>query len=154
MNKGPNTSDNPQTLSGRILEKILPDRTKRLIFVSSFLAHIQICDSSDRNLISKLNLLLDLSADDNALVLPMQWHERIWSDVHVDKILHDKGIEISNINQILEIEFMSPKVRTLSEDIIKAMPKWLKYDSNTRMRSDLIKLFRNIGDLLQTPVTA
>ena len=157
MNKGTESSNNLPLKRGRrvgryLLDKVLPDRTKRLIFFSSFLAHIQICDYSDKSLINRLNLLLNLSKDDSALVFPMHLHNQIWSKLHIDKILEEKGIDITDVNQISKIEFMSPKVRTLSEDIIKVMPDWLRYDSNTRMRSDLIKLFKNIGDLIQKPI--
>lgn len=154
MSKGTEKSDNKPTITGRFLGKILPNRTKRLIFVSSFIAHIQVCEHADRNLIAKINRLLHLSDDDFALFLPMQYHEKIWSKLNVEQLLHDKGFAISNFNQIAEIEYMSPKVRTLCEDIIKLMPEWLKYASNTQMRSDLIKLFKNIGDLVQKPITA
>lgn len=137
---------------GKLLTKVLfklPNRTKRLIFVSSFLAHIQNCNSTDKAIISKLNTLLHLSSDDKALVWPMQLHEKIWGDIKIEKILHDKGIEISDIDKIAHVQFMSRKVRLLSEDIVKAMPEWLKYDSNTRMRGDIMKLFNNLGDILQ-----
>src|SRR5690606_9982904 len=79
---------------GKLLTKVLfklPNRTKRLIFVSSFLAHIQNCNSTDKAIISKLNTLLHLSSDDKALVWPMQLHEKIWGDIKIEKILHDKG---------------------------------------------------------------
>lgn len=147
MNKG--SEQRKPKMVGKLLGKVLPNRTKRLIFVSSFLAHIQNCNSTDKSIISKLNTLLHLSGDDKALVLPMQLHERIWGDINIEKILHDKGIEVSNIDKIIHVQFMSKKIRTLSEDIVKVMPEWLKYDSNTRMKTDLVKLFNNIGDILQ-----
>jgi hypothetical protein len=134
-----------------ILGRVLPKRVKRMIFVSSFIAHIQNCRQSNSNktLLSKLNLLMQLSADDKALDLPMRLHNRIWGNIHVEEILRYKNLEITSIDEIVHMEFATPQIRTISEEIVKATPEWLKYDSNTKMRADLIKLFKNLGELLQ-----
>lgn len=132
-----------------ILGRVLSKRVKRMIFVSSFIAHIQNCRQSDKTLLSKLNLLMQLSADDNALDLPMRLHNRIWGNIQVEEILRDKNLELSSIDEIIHMEFVTPQIRTISEEIVKATPEWLKYDSNTKMRADLIKLFKNLGELLQ-----
>lgn len=132
-----------------ILGKVLPRRAKRMIFVSSFIAHIQNCQTSDKTLLNKLNLLMQLSADDNALDLPMRLHNRIWGNIQIEEILRDKNLAVSSIDEIVHMEFVTPQIRTISEQIVKATPEWLKYDSNTKMRADLIKLFKNLGELLQ-----
>lgn len=132
-----------------ILDKILSKRAKRIIFVSSFIAHIQNCRSSDKTLLNKLNLLMQLSADDNALDLPMRLHNKIWGNIQLDEILREKNIPLSSIDEIVNFEFITPQIRTISEQIVKATPFWLRYDSNTKMRADLIKLFQNMRKLLQ-----
>lgn len=132
-----------------VLGKVLPKRAKRMIFVSSFIAHIQNCRPSDKTLLSKLNLLMQLSADDNALDLPMRLHNRIWGNIQVEEILRDKNLALTSIDEIVHMQFITPQIRTISEEIVKATPEWLKYDSNTKMRADLIKLFKNLGELLQ-----
>ena len=132
-----------------ILGRVLPKRVKRMIFVSSFIAHIQNCRQSDKTLLNKLNILMQLSADDNALDLPMRFHNRIWDNIHIEEILRDKNLEITSIDKIIHMEFVTPQIRTISEEIVKATPERLKYDSNTKMRADLIKLFKNLGELLQ-----
>jgi hypothetical protein len=149
MNKGTASASGFSNITKTILEKTLPDRMKRLIFISSFLAHIHKCRKSDDALISKLNELLELSGDKNALVLPMQLHDKIWSDVKLDQILNNKSVRLSSFDEIASYEFLSTKLRIVSEEIVEATPAWLKYSSKTKMRSDLITLFKSLGDITQ-----
>lgn len=152
MNKGTLTTKIMEILGEKvpsILGKVLSKRTKRIIFVSSFIAHIQNCQSSNKTLLSKLNTLMELSSDDNALDLPMRFHNRIWANAQIDEIFREKNLQLLSINEIVHMEFSSPQIRTMSEQIVKTTPDWLKYDSNTKMRADLIKLFKHLGDLLQ-----
>lgn len=152
MNKGIAVSNFAENLIPTLLGKLLPKRAKRIIFVSSFIAHIQNCQNPDKTLLNKLNLLLELSGDYNALDLPMRLHNKIWGNIEISKILEDKNISIFSSDQVVQVEFLTSQIRTVSEQIVKATPEWLRYDSNTKMRSDLIKLFKNLGDLLQKPL--
>lgn len=156
MNRGQIDQTHTDTILGKVLGRILPNRTKRLIFVGSLIAHIQNCNTADKALISKLNTLLHLCGDENALMLPMQLHQKIWRNVNIDQLFEDKGFQVNDDNGLLAInqsKYTSKKIRTLSEDIIKIMPNWLKYSSNNRMRQDLITLLFNIGDITQTAKT-
>lgn len=153
MNKGHIDKSRDDSILGKVLGHILPNRTKRLIFVSSFIAHIQNCETTDKNLITKLNTLLHLCGSDNALVFPMQLHDKIWKNANIEQLFQEKGFETSTDLALLTVnkpKTMSKKIRTLSEDIIKVMPAWLRYSSNSQMRQDLITLLLNIGVITQT----
>lgn len=133
-----------------ILGAILSKKAKRTIFVSSFIAHIQKLQQSDKTLLTKLNLLMELVSDDKALVLPSRLHNKIWGNLQLEELLRERNIAVTSIDEIVHLEFSTPQIRTMSEQIVKATPEWLRYDSNTKMRADLIKLFKNLGSLLQT----
>lgn len=136
-----------ETLTARLLGKLLPNRIKRLIFISSFIAHIKNTKNPDKHLLSKINRLFSLSRDDDAMLLPFKLQERIWHTVALKEVLQEKSIVTDNISQVADYRFVKPQIRTLSEDIIKIIPGWLKYGSNNQIRSDLIIVFKNTEDL-------
>lgn len=137
-----------ESLTARILGHVLPRRMKRLIFVSSFIAHIKNSTNPDKELLSKINKLLMLSSSDEALLLPVQLHQQIWHKVVLKDVLSEKNIEIDDISQIASYSFKKPQIRTLSEEIIRVIPNWLMYGSKTQIRSDLICIFQNMDTLL------
>lgn len=138
-----------ESLSARILGKILPNRIKRLIFISSFIAHIKNTQNPDKDLLTKINTLFSLSSDADAMMLPIKLQQRIWHTVALKEVLQDKSIVVDDVGQISSYKFVKPQIRTLSEDIIKIIPKWLKYGSNNQIRSDLITVFKNTDQLFQ-----
>ena len=144
------TNSSPrESLTARFLGQVLPKRMKRLIFVSSFIAHIKNSTNPDKELLSKINKLLLLSSNDDALLLPVQLHQQIWQKVVLKDVLTDKNIEIDDISQIASYSFKKPQIRTLSEEIIRVIPNWLLYGSKTQIRSDLICIFQNMDILLK-----
>lgn len=151
MNKGNINLNILERIVPSLLGKMLPKRAKRMIFVSSFLAHIQNNCQSNKTLLSKLNMLMKLSSDDNALDLPMRLHNKIWGNIQIVDILREKNIDVTSIDEIVYMEIFSSQVRTVSEQIVKAAPEWLRYDSNTKMRADMVMLFKNLNKLL-TPL--
>ena len=139
-----------QTLTAKLLGTVLPNRMKRLIFISSFIAHIRDNSDSDKELIAKLNKLLQLSNSDSALELPMMLHKKIWDNITIKEIFISKNIPMDSVSEIATIKFVKPQVRVVSEEIIRLIPNWLRYGSNTQIRSDLVTLFTNMDNLLQS----
>jgi hypothetical protein len=143
-----------ESLITRLIGKVLPDRMKRIIFVSSLVAHINDCKNPDKELLSKINTLLTLSGERGALVLPMKMHSQIWDKVELIEVFTSKNIPIDDIHQIAEYKFVKNQARLVSEELVKRTPRWLRYASNTQMRSDLIKVFNNMENLLQPKLSA
>lgn len=142
-----------ESLIARLIGKMLPDRMKRIIFVSSFVAHIKDCKNPDKELLNKINTLLTLSQGDEALAFPMMLHSKIWDKVELKEIFISKNIQIDDIHQIAEYKFIKNQVRLVSEELVKKTPRWLRYSSNTQMRSDLMKVLYSMENLLQTSQT-
>lgn len=143
------SSTTSETMTAWLLGKILPNRIKRLIFISSFIAHIKNTTNPDKTLLLKINKLFSLSRDDEAMLLPFRLQDRIWESIALKEILQEKSIVVDDVSQIAEYRFVKPQIRTLSEDIIKIIPRWLKYGSNNQIRSDLITMFKNTDALFQ-----
>lgn len=139
-----------ESLIVRLIGKMLPDHMKRAIFVSTFVAHIKDCKNPDKELMNKINTLLNLTQDDITLFAPMKMHSRIWDKVELKEIFIGKNIQIDDIHQIAEYKFIKNQVRLVSEELVKKTPRWLRYSSNTQMRSDLMKIFNNMENLLQS----
>lgn len=133
----------------KLVGALLPDRMKRIIFISSFVAHIQDCTKPDKDLLSKINKLLLLSQDDITLFAPMKIHSQIWNSIELKEIFISKNIQIDDIHQIAEYKFVKNQARLVAEELVKKTPRWLRYVSNTQMRSDLVKILNNMENLLQ-----
>lgn len=136
-----------QSFTSRALGKLLPRRMKRLIFVSSFIAHLRNTTDPDRDLLSKINKLLSLSNRDEALLLPIHLHQHIWSKVFLKEVFQEKSINFDDISQIASFKFHKPQIRILSEEIIKVIPSWLMYGSRNQVKNDLVCIFENMGVL-------
>lgn len=147
-----------ENLITKMMGYILPDRMKRIIFISSFIGQIKDCKNPDMELLSKINNLLTLSTQNNqgavALAFPMKMHSVLWDKVELKEIFLSKNIHIDDVRQIAEYKFVKNQVRLVSEELVKRTPRWLRYSSNTQMRSDLMLVFNNMGNLLQTKATA
>jgi hypothetical protein len=118
------------------LGHVLPTRTKRLIFLASFSARVKEEDATpsstlDNAALRKLNELLTLGADPKALGLPVQLSRVIW-----------RGRSVADIaGEQLPIDRITPdRVESVSQQIVSAMPQWLKYDPTDKMVGDVKKL--------------
>lgn len=136
-----------------VLNTLLPDRIKRMIFISSLAAHIKEVSNPDKVLIGKLNKLLELSSSDGALKLPMSAHQRIWHNLEPNTIYASTRQSDSPLTSLSELQshrLPPQQLRIVSEQIIKFTPDWLRYGSNRQIRSDLMRLFSNMGELSTT----
>lgn len=132
----------------KFLNDFLPNRIKRLIFLSSFLAYIQGNRNPDEELVYKLNQLLHLSHNSKSAMVPPLLNERIWAGVvSRDKPVAGTGVVLSRLHEIQDYKILTSQARTVSDNIIKNTPNWLKYGSNKQMRSDLVKLLTNVNQL-------
>jgi hypothetical protein len=85
----------------------------------------------DNAALRKLNELLTLGADPKALGLPVQLSRVIW-----------RGRSVADIaGEQLPIDRITPdRVESVSQQIVSAMPQWLKYDPTDKMVGDVKKL--------------
>ena len=130
----------------RFLCKYLPKRIKRMIFLSSLGSNIKGVDKPDLRVIKKLNEILMLSSNPNALKFPIAINSKIWGNTnleYVDDIRHicpdfvDSGFKHLSKSQS----------RRVSNVFINRAPSYLLYESNTNMRRDIELLMSNIDNV-------
>lgn len=132
------------TLCSKFLNSILPNRIKRLLFISSFIAHIKKIHKPTTDLTEKINTLFNLSNDSRSISFPMRIEKHIWANIQIDELFSTR-----NITTVSEIIKHKPQTRIISEEIVKRMPNWLRYGSNTTIKSDLVSVLNNIDKLVQ-----
>lgn len=116
--------------------RVLPERTKRLMFLASFSAHLKETNEMSGELLHKLNKMFELSVDDNALKLPVHLSRAIW---------RNRPLE-AGVKQTLRVDDIRPRstpaISAIANKIIAAMPACLRYDE-AKMSEDVTKLIRN-----------
>ena len=110
-----------------ILSKILPDRTKRLVLLSSLYALICGTTSFDSETINKLNKVMKLSNKDKAWEFPMQLSSVIWRN-------YEQQFAVYPFNNIQDTE------RVISS-IIAKIPNCLRYSDDQSIIKDISRLF-------------
>lgn len=115
-----------KSLLSRILTKVLPDRTKRLVLLSSLYARMSGQTSFDSKTISKLNQIMMLSSKDSALEFPMQLSRVIWQ--------RDRGTSVLYPLETQENE------EQLVEQIFDKVPQCLLYSDKQAVSQDIAKL--------------
>lgn len=123
----------PQLLSA-FLSKLLPDRTKRLVVLSSLYALMCGTTSFDSRTINKLNQVMKLGNTDKALEFPMQLSSVIWRGIDGKVIIYPP----TNLQSISEI----------IEGIMNKIPKCLMYSDRQSVLTDISKLFTERSNLL------
>ncbi len=125
----------------RFLNKHLPSRTKRLVFLASFAARLKESTVLEKETIQKLNKVLTLATTDEALMFPVQLSRVIW---------HGKtSYEICN-EDLSEGSLSSNRIAEVANAIMAAMPEWLRYDDASVIEKDVEVLLVNRNIVLGT----
>lgn len=114
---------------------LLPDRMKRILFISSLLPKILGEELNDKQY-RVVNSLLSLSTNDNALYFGVKISKFIWDVTDVESISWNDFVKLTN-RKIDKFRDMKP-VKT----ILRSTPQPLKYDRD-KMISDLMVLSDN-----------
>lgn len=117
-----------------LLDKHLPSRTKRLIFMASFSARLQEATVFDNETLYKLNRLLVLSSSDSSLKLPIHLSKAIWNG--------KTAVDICSDN-VCEGQLNKERIKRVAQCVIKAMPAWLRYGDNSKIEQDVERLLDN-----------
>jgi hypothetical protein len=122
-----------RALGESILSLIVPDRSKRAIFLASFFAQLKDDNASvDKETLVKLNKAMDLVKREDSLGLPVQLNRAIWHGVNSKEL---------RLDELQEGELTSARLRLVCSKVLEAMPKWLRYGDEAVIREDLVKLF-------------
>lgn len=131
------------TLRGKIslfIRRHLPDRTKRLIFISSLIANIKTDKEFDQKTLHKLNMVMQLASNESALKLPVQLSHAIW---------HGRDT-FEKYNSAIPTDHKPEKttIADINHRILEAMPPWLRYGDDAVIEKDLCLLFNNTQTVL------
>lgn len=123
----------------RVLETSLPARTKRLIFITSIVAQAKETRDLDVTTLRKLNNLMDLAGEEDAMKLPASLARAIWDGkTSVDAIaLLSKGGPLPQST-----------IASLVQQIKACMPQCLRYGREGDVDADLQKLFEHKSEVL------
>ncbi len=135
-----------------LAERMLPNKLKRLLFLSTFINYINGDENIDREMACKINQLLSLThkASENILMPPNLIQNRVWSKIiSRDEKIGETGLSLCDLNQIANLEVQTVQARYISNRIISNIPKSLRYGSNKEIRNDLMTLLLNLPRLHQ-----
>jgi hypothetical protein len=130
------------------LANIIPNRVKRLIFLSSLIAYIQGTEKPDTALAGKINRLLSLAHRETSIYTPSLIKDKIWPNIIArDTPIGQTGVALCDLCEIEDYRVNTYQARSISNQIIGHMPQALRYGSNRQMKSDLVTLLMNIPKL-------
>lgn len=116
-------------LVGNMLNKRLPTKTKRQVFLVSFAALLKGATTYDQETFSKLNRVLALSeSGETALAVPVILSKVIWNG--------KTPMEVCREN-VLEGAFTSDRISQIVSNILNSMPKWLMYGATEDIEKDV-----------------
>jgi hypothetical protein len=113
------------------LDRYLPRRTKRLLFLASFSARVKGEPNFDSETLRKLNHLMALSATDEALKLPVHLSRAIWQGKTMPEICGEN---------VLEGQLTPDRIERVTTNIVSFMPKWLRYGRQEDIERDVKQL--------------
>lgn len=134
------------------LDRRIPRRFKRLIFLSSVLGVIKGLKKPDADAIDKLNRALHIAHNKDAMLFPMQIHSWIWRDrlESLDIELDDRIVSVTTLSQT---KLDNSDFFRIALYFIEHAPKWLIYGSIRQIAADLQTMFRNFFMPLRLNVT-
>lgn len=127
-------------IGASFLSLIVPDRTKRAIFLTSFFARVKDGEESvDMETLVKLNKAMSLVKRDDALGLAVQLNRAIW---------HGMSSKELCLDDLYQRELSPARLRLVCNKVMEAMPSWLRYSDESTIRSDLVQLFSTRAKVL------
>lgn len=109
-------------------------RNKRLLFLGSLMAKLEGKDLFDKHTVLKLNQVMGLSHNPNAVQFPALLSNVIW---------HGRTKIMSLKSQLNPSRLDGDSLKTVVDDVMSEMPSWLRYGSDEEIEND-------VGKLLQT----
>ena len=134
-----------------LVQRYLPRKTKRLIFISTFIACASEVNNPSKEILTKINELLKVSDIDEAIGLPMLFGLQLWSKKLPEGIyLQSLKNPIVEIKELKNKTFNAAELRVTANTILSRSPKWLIYDSKRIMRNDIATMIALLPKLIET----
>lgn len=111
---------------GTIAPYMLPKRMKKLILFSSLTAVLRQDDVLDKQTLEKLNFVMKLSTDVDAMKLPVYMRSAIWkggAPIQIPEAVFSKQPRMQDMQDVIG-------------EFISKIPRWLRYGQDDEMKSD------------------
>lgn len=131
-----------RTLVTRIANRVLTDRAKRSIFISSIVGMAYPLKEPDSLTIEKLNKMFSLVNDPHALELPIYVKTAIWKDCDL-RVLAGNGQAICPASLIYGTVSKEDADKLVTH-VVDQTPRWLRYQSLQGMHEDMSDLIKFI----------
>jgi len=124
------------------LKRHLPNRTKRLVFLASLTARLKNTEFFDIETLKKLNKIMVLASNDNAIGLPICLSHVIWHGRSACNILSIDNKE----NEAIVID--GRNIDKMTSSVFSGMPSWLSYGEQESIKNDIHKLLNNYNNIV------
>lgn len=130
----------------RFLEKRLPRRIKRLIFISTIMALVKKIQEPNMELISQLNNIFQVTREPQAFLMPMKIKNVVWKNSK-DKQLDCPHSGTQSITELLSRNHDSDDYLAIGQFFAKNAPPWIRYGAEDLMSEDASLLIKQLKKL-------
>lgn len=123
-----------------MLKDMLPKKTKRQVFLVSFVALLRGATSYDREAFHKLNRVLHLAEKDEAeFGVSVILSKVIWNGKDSYEVCQD---------DVKTGSFNTDRISAIVSNILNVMPKWLLYGETEEIESDIAVILQERMEIL------
>ena len=133
-------------LINRYLTRKFSLRFKRMIFLSSVLGLLENIQTPDKEMMSKLNEILKLAHNNDAIAFPMYIRSFLWRNCDVETCLSVDGRQVP-LTELSGSRMTTANYLALARYLINSAPKWMVYGSEQAVAQDLEILFKSVPKL-------
>ncbi len=126
-----------QSFFSYILKRIVPVRTRRFTFMTSLALTIKQVHGAKADTLQKINELLNLVDDTDALKIPAMIQDYVWDEQQISRCLMGHSVQEIAANQTL--------LATVSKTIFTASKPWLRYCRRDDMLNDICEVIKQLG---------
>lgn len=133
---------------GNFLCQRISGRVKRLIFLSSVFGLIENINAPSKDTIQKLNTVLKLAHNNDAVAFPIYIHSWLWSNCEPNRrvLIDNSEVSLSELlSDISEMDFQEEQTTVfnkLAKYLSNIAPEWIVYGPTQMIAKDLEVLFK------------
>jgi len=114
----------------------IPNKFKRMVFLTSLLAMLRDTRSGDERILKHVNHFLCLAHDDRSMNLPLYTHRWIWKGISSgDAIILNAGSV--QLKEILSSKLTTDDYHTIVDYFLKTCPAWMVYSDRKTIYHDV-----------------
>lgn len=129
-----------------VAKKRLPNKLKRIMFISSTLGLIGGLKTPDEEIVNHLNELFHLAKYPDSMKLPMYFKEAIWENMDPKHIMLDgQSVSVETLD-IMKLNYQQRS--SLADYFTINIPDWLKYADSSSIKNDILMLLSNFDFII------